>query len=182
MPRPFATPSLIAAAALALAVAATAPGTAAAQDNSYYTMRNGYGQGFTAPTGRVWSATPRTGGAGAAVQGQPRAMSQTMARPSTGFAQSTHMGQNPGQYQQGQFQQAQPRTAGHPGQTAYPAPSAGAHNPGFQPLPAGMGTLPGSSTGMGMAPQMKPSPYGMQMQQPNRANLRVDNRVTQPGG
>ena len=35
--------------------------------------------------------------------------------------------------------------------------------------------------GIAAAPQMMPSPNGMQLQQPNRANLRVDNRVGQPG-
>ena len=170
MPRPFTRPSLITAAALAFAAAV--PGIAAAQDNGYYAMRNGFDQGFTVPTGRVWSANPRPSrGASATVQGQPRQMSQTMARPSTGFAQSTYPGQLPGQFQQGQ-------TAQHT------APTSRAQ--GFQPLPPGMGTMPGTTTGLrtatAAAPQIKPSPYGMQMQQPHRADLRVDNRVAQPGG
>jgi hypothetical protein len=105
-------------------------------------------------------------------------MSQTMARPSAGFPQSAYPGQVPGQFQQGQFQQGQPAPRA--------APSAGAQGTGFQPLPPGMGTMPGTSTGfgtgMGAGPQMQPSANSMQMQQPNRANLRVDNRVAQPGG
>ncbi len=181
MPRHPASPSLTVAAALALVLAAALPGPAAAQDIGYYGMRDSYGQGFTVPSGRIWSANPRTGRtAGAGWQGQTRGMSQTMGRPAVGFPQGQSMGQIPDPFQPDPFQRGGYQQRQVQPQAPAPAPAGAARNPGFQPLPGSPGTT-GPMGGMAAAPQMMPSPNGMQLQQPNRANLRVDNRVGQPG-
>lgn len=158
--------ALTAAAALALALAAAVPLPAAAQELGYYGMRYGSGQTMTAPSGRIWGAQPSGGNAARA--GLPTAglgMSQAMGRYDP-------YGNDP--FGNAQVQDPVPRTAvGAAAQGLMPKPGAGTTRPGAM---GGAGAM--SPAGMTAAPVLTPSPYGMQLQQPNRANLRVDNRVS----
>lgn len=158
--------ALTAAAALALALGAALPPPAAAQDSSYYGMRYGTGPAITAPTGRIWGAQPPAGGAArAGLPTQGRGMSQAMGR-------TDPYGNDP--FGNGQMLDPAPRTAvGAAAQGLMPKPGAGIQPPGTMP---GAGAM--APSGMTAAPVLTPSPNGMRLQQPNRANLRVDNRAT----
>ena len=156
--------ALTAAAALALALAAALPSPAAAQDSSYYGMRYGSGPAVTAPTGRIWGAQPPAGGAArAGLPTQGRGMSQAMGR-------TDPYGNDPSGT--GQLPDPAPRTAvGAAAQGLMPKPGAGTLPPGAMPRAGAM-----APAGLTAAPVLTPSPNGMQLQQPNRANLRVNNR------
>ncbi len=167
---------LTAAAALAVAAGLSLP--VAAQDSGYYGMRYGTRDAITNPADRIWSGQPFGPGAGLPVGG--RDTSRTMGRYGPYGADpfdNNRFGNNSlrsdpeldDPFADGQVQELVPRTA------------VGAAAQGYMPLPGagtpGAGAMPRAG-GIAAAPVLTPSPYGMQLQPPKRANLRVDNRTS----